>query len=513
MTLKKSLFERRGFFVGGAWKDTKEKITGIQWTVYGKIKQITMTGKTISYGYDAAGNRITKTVAAGSTTTTTFYSRDAQGNTMAVYTSAGSNFTWDEQHLYGSSRLGIWKPGIVAKQNGIGDSKTAWGRSGDKFFELSNHLGNVLATVSDKVTGVNNDSDPEADYYVADVVSANDYYPFGMLMPGRKFNAGSYRFGYGGKEKDDEIKGEGNSIDYGARMYDSRLGRWLSIDKQADKYPDMTPYGYSLNNPIKFTDLDGNLVRDESGRIIFTKTQSGVWWTTMQPQTYKDPNTGKVYKYTVGFTVDKGYALDNSGKKVEIMIATSNQVQIKIQEVTKGANGKEQLGEAQYITNQETQGLDNSYNCVGNCIADAASTINIYGAFGENGAAMTEQFMKQDSYVLSDVKNATEGDVGAYVGADGVFHHVEKFLANGNVAGKGGIAAIPAEAKPGTNETFSKGNKYKVYKKSMKDKVVSATGDVKVTLSSNTTNSAGYREVSSSDMNKVQQAMKPKKKK
>jgi RHS repeat-associated protein len=49
-------------------------------------------------------------------------------------------------------------------------------------------------------------------------------------MPGRTFNSSEYRYGFGGHEKDDEIKGEGNSLDFGARIYDPRLGRWLSVD-------------------------------------------------------------------------------------------------------------------------------------------------------------------------------------------------------------------------------------------------------------------------------------------
>jgi RHS repeat-associated protein len=61
-------------------------------------------------------------------------------------------------------------------------------------------------------------------------------------------------------ERDDEVKGEGNSYDFGARMYDSRLGRWLSIDKLYDKYPMMAPYNFAANSPIQAFDPDGNLI-------------------------------------------------------------------------------------------------------------------------------------------------------------------------------------------------------------------------------------------------------------
>src|SRR5690606_25326076 len=52
-------------------------------------------------------------------------------------------------------------------------------------YELSNHLGNVLATVSDKKSGIDNNSDEEIDYFEPEIITASDYYPFGMLMPGR----------------------------------------------------------------------------------------------------------------------------------------------------------------------------------------------------------------------------------------------------------------------------------------------------------------------------------------
>ncbi len=67
-----------------------------------------------------------------------------------------------------------------------------------------------------------------------------------------------YRFGFNGMHKDNEIKGIGNSLDFGARIYDSRLGRWLSLDKKGSKYPMDAPYMFAGNNPICIIDPDGN---------------------------------------------------------------------------------------------------------------------------------------------------------------------------------------------------------------------------------------------------------------
>ncbi len=69
---------------------------------------------------------------------------------------------------------------------------------GLKNYELTNHLGNVLAVVFDE----------KQSSTVAEVVSLNDYYPFGMEMPGRKFEkyaSEGYRFGFTGHEKESDM--------------------------------------------------------------------------------------------------------------------------------------------------------------------------------------------------------------------------------------------------------------------------------------------------------------------
>ena len=80
-----------------------------------------------------------------------------------------------------------------------------------------------------------------------------------MLMPGRKYSIANtdYRYGFNGKENDNEIKGEGNQQDYGMRIYDPRLVRFLSVDPIAVEYPDLTPYQFASNTPIWAIDLDG----------------------------------------------------------------------------------------------------------------------------------------------------------------------------------------------------------------------------------------------------------------
>ncbi|MDA7502335.1 hypothetical protein N8482_03575 [Chitinophagales bacterium] len=64
-------------------------------------------------------------------------------------------------------------------------------------------------------------------------------------------------FGFNGHENDDEVKGVGNSVNFGARIYDPRLGKFLSVDPWTYKYSWQTPYAYHRNSPINFIDWKG----------------------------------------------------------------------------------------------------------------------------------------------------------------------------------------------------------------------------------------------------------------
>jgi RHS repeat-associated protein len=80
-----------------------------------------------------------------------------------------------------------------------------------------------------------------------------------MIMPTRKYTQAGSKYGYGfnGKENDNEVKGEGNQQDYGFRIYDPRLAKFLSVDPLTKSYPWYSPYQFAGNKPIAATDLDG----------------------------------------------------------------------------------------------------------------------------------------------------------------------------------------------------------------------------------------------------------------
>jgi RHS repeat-associated protein len=209
--------------------------TSFEWNAYGKVRQVTTSTATMTFGYDAQQNRLRKTVTTSSGTKTTYYIRDAQGNALAVYEQNGASLVWKEQDLYGSSRLGMAKP--EREVTGFFWASAAYTLvAGAKSYELSNHLGNVMAVISDR----------------GELQSAQDFYPFGMSMPGRS-TLEKHRYGFNGKETDPET----GLNDFGARLYDNRLGRWLAVDPLAKKYPAFGGYVGHGNNPMIYFDADG----------------------------------------------------------------------------------------------------------------------------------------------------------------------------------------------------------------------------------------------------------------
>jgi RHS repeat-associated protein len=75
-------------------------------------------------------------------------------------------------------------------------------------------------------------------------------YAFGMLQPNRSFfdADGGGTYGFNGMLKDDEISGNGNSSDFGARLYNPRIGRWFSRDPKSYVFANISPYVFVSNN-------------------------------------------------------------------------------------------------------------------------------------------------------------------------------------------------------------------------------------------------------------------------
>jgi RHS repeat-associated protein len=86
-----------------------------------------------------------------------------------------------------------------------------------------------------------------------------------MTVPNRHNSGNSYRYGFQGQEKDNELKGDGNSLNYTFRMHDPRVGRFFAVDPLTKKYPYLTPYQFSSNQPVHAQELEGLESSNELG--------------------------------------------------------------------------------------------------------------------------------------------------------------------------------------------------------------------------------------------------------
>ena len=298
--------------IGQLIKDKANDIDNIEWTVTGKVKKIIYDDDLntaletnvadVTFEYDPMGMRVSKKVHTVTTvmvgeipgtideTVTTYYMYDASGNVLATYDhkDAPVSFKLNEHHLYGSKRLGTTNRTIDMNIDSYMESELSSRILGEKSYELSNHLGNVLATVSDRKLAVEHDLlAGVVDHYEADVQSYSEYYPYGMVLRSGT-DGSSYRYGFQGQEDDPELKGEGNSTNYKYRMHDPRIGRFFAVDPLTSKYPEWTPYQFDGNMPTRYVELEGLEPGFDGTKLNQTELASD-----------KSPgNEGHVYNYT-----------------------------------------------------------------------------------------------------------------------------------------------------------------------------------------------------------------------
>ncbi len=328
----------------------------ILWRPDGKIDKVlryTSTGTllgTISYLYDAMGNRVLSTDVESGINTASYYMRGADGNPLALYQSpvGGGTMTLLERYLYGSERLAIihgidkpvqfpscivcggsyvaqlvqpqiiytfltlygysthvFSPHPVMTFSTIGRAgiytmvwvantptySTGWG-FGQRNYELHDHLGNVRAVISDTKNSSGN----------AVVTNYYNYYAFGSMIPGRIGDNSGYRYGFNGQERDDNLNG-GTTSGMGIMNYaqfgelDTRVGRRWNMDPKPNA--SASPYQVFDANPIWISDplLDSPTVKEAA------------------------------------FIADNVYGADSKGKKADL-IDNWKQVDLKIPGVT-----------------------------------------------------------------------------------------------------------------------------------------------------------------------------------
>ncbi|MGD1848195.1 MAG: RHS repeat domain-containing protein, partial [Salibacteraceae bacterium] len=241
-------------------QDQDENITSIAWNAQGKVKTVTKTNRTINFLYNASGNRVRKVVQQGGQSDTLYYVRDAAGRTLARYEQQNGTYFLKENPIGIHKRFGTRKLNEATQPGeNLPDTNTVITARvlNQKQYELTDHLGNVRVLVSDdrKVLGPVGGKSKDQQ---AINLGYWHYYPFGMQAPGRTNEGSGYTYGFNGMERDDEVKGNGNSYTSHFRRYDPRVARWLSVDPLDAKFPGISPYSAMANNPISFTDPDGD---------------------------------------------------------------------------------------------------------------------------------------------------------------------------------------------------------------------------------------------------------------
>jgi len=190
------------------------------------------------YFYDEAGNRIRKKIYTykgldfedapavpltdiaqsedWELKTDEIYSRGADGKELAIY----NNYELKQWNVWANDNSGKIEPQ---------DNKA--------FYYLKDHLGSVRVVIDDE----------NRPY------SSQDFDAWGYLLDERSFDSDESKYKFTSKERDKE-----SNYDYfGARYYDAKIGRWAQVEPLLDKYPSVTPYNYSLNNPLRIIDPNG----------------------------------------------------------------------------------------------------------------------------------------------------------------------------------------------------------------------------------------------------------------
>jgi|GEM_PF-2370967 len=211
---------------------------------------MTVNSENITYLYDANDNRMYKNV---DTTLEEYYLKD-----LGVLDMKTGNWSY---YASGTERFLRIEPDSVhqPKYNASIDSISI--SNGERFFYETDHLGNTRIVFSPR------------DQYFKYIHFASDFYPYGKIL--RQFVSTPEKYQLTGKQRDEETE-----LDYfGARYYDSGLGKFLAIDPLATKYPGFSDYAYCLGNPIKFVDPTGMAVEDwflskKTGNLIYARGKS-----------------------------------------------------------------------------------------------------------------------------------------------------------------------------------------------------------------------------------------------
>ena len=237
----------------------------LTWNDLGLVKKVSLNDTDlVNYSYLADGTKVS--------------ALDGDGDGLLylgslIYRKTGSNISLESAGFAGGR--------FVERDNGM-----------VPMFHVTDHLGSVRAVV-DGVSGA--------------VVEANDYYPFGSrwdLATSLKDDTNRFRY----NSKEEQFRFGTPYIDYGARQYDSVLGRWFAQDPLSAKYYGISPYAFCGNNPIRYEDVDGEDWVDTAAGYFIGGITNVVPGTGFVRDWYS-PDNSEDYNTALKRTDETAYAL------------------------------------------------------------------------------------------------------------------------------------------------------------------------------------------------------------
>ena len=230
--------------------------SGVTYTSYaydeaGNMTHDGRTGQDLSWNLLNLISGVSKT-ENGTTTQLASYNWYADGTKYSAERPDGSGYVYKGNVIYERAANGtltldcVLTTGgrIVANKNSSG---TITGYT--VYHHITDHLGSVRA-ITDASTGT--------------VVETSDFLPFGTRWSRTggslitTLTDSTNRWRYSGKEEQAAaLDPDLPLIDYGARMYDPAIARWMSVDPMAEKNYPMSPYAYCYGNPLAIVDHDG----------------------------------------------------------------------------------------------------------------------------------------------------------------------------------------------------------------------------------------------------------------
>lgn len=286
---------------------------GIRYNILNLPREVAVNNVTMKYHHDAAGTRV----------------RMERGTENTKY--AGF-FEYNSSNYL--ARIGMEEGQIVVTGNGSGPNDYS------VEYYLKDHLGNVRQVINEAGT----------------LLQETEYFPFGLQIPK---TAGTNKYLYNGKEKQPET----GWLDYGARMYDPTIGRFITQDRFAEKYYDQSPYQYAGNDPVGNVDVNGDSIR---------VAVSGV-------------------QYYYGYTEKGGYGFyDKSGNIYSGNDKFIGQVSRVLGRLALGKEGK---------------GLVDR-------LANSKSDIEIRNVTGDNRASPTGKFIQFDANKITSIPTETKEPIG-----------------------------------------------------------------------------------------------------